>query len=144
MAALFQTVLMRFALFGLAASLVLLALRSRMARDTFARLLSIWRSLTAFGRVAVCTFLFIGFLVADKTNNVPPNLNQPQMQHGGAFLTGFTGLTGLPLPVTHSPFPIANPVQQTFAEKKAANWNIRGAWKDSLWLDFEDGWVLKS
>ena len=157
MAALFQTVLMHLALCGLGVSLLLLLLRSRVSRDTLARLLSIWRSLTAFGRVAACTFLFIGFLVADKTNNVPQNMNQPQMQHGGAFLTGFTGLTGLPLPVTHShpalsrlrrslrsgdTFPIANPVQQTFAEKKAENWNIRGAWKDSFWLDFENGWVF--
>ena len=93
MAALFQIVLMRLALCGLAASLVLLALRSRIARDTFVRLLSIWRSLTVFGRVAVCSFLLIGVLVGgDKTNNVPPNLNSPlpQMQHGGVFLTGFT------------------------------------------------------
>ena len=32
--------------------------------------------------------------------------------------------------------------QTTFAERKTANWNIRGAWQDSLWLDFEDGWVF--
>ena len=32
--------------------------------------------------------------------------------------------------------------QTTFAERKSANWNIRGAWKDSLWLDFEDNWVF--
>ena len=97
MTALFQTVLMRLALCGLAASLLLLVLRSRIARDTFARLLSIWRSLTAFGRVAVCSFLLIGVLVGgDKTNGVPPNMNSPlpQMQQGGIFLTGFTGLTG--------------------------------------------------
>ena len=152
----FQTVLMRLALCGLAASLVLLALRSRIARDTFARLLSIWRSLTAFGRVAVCSFLLIGVLVGgDKTNNVPPNMNSPlpQMQQGGVFLTGFTGLTGLSgatglagsLPHTPSslnPVNLVNPVQDSFAAKKAANWNVRGAWKDSFWLDFEDGWVF--
>ena len=94
MMALFQTVLMRLALCGLAASLALMLLRSRIARDTFARLLSIWRSLTAFGRVAVCSFLLIGILIGgDKTNNVPPNLNSPlpQMQQGGVFLTGYTG-----------------------------------------------------
>ena len=76
MMALFQTVLMRLALCGLATSLFVLVLRSRMARDTFARLLSIWRSLTAFGRVAICSFLLIGVLVGgDKTNsvnNLPP------------------------------------------------------------------------
>ena len=156
MAAIFQTVLMRLALCGLAASLVLLALRSRLARDTFVRLLSIWRSLTAFGRVAVCSFLLIGVLVGgDKTNNVPPNMNSPlpQMQQWGVFLTGFTGLTGLSgatelaglLPHTPSslnPVNLVNPVQNSFAAKKAANWNVRGAWKDSFWLPFEDGWVF--
>ena len=157
MAALFQTVLMRLALCGLAASLVLLALRSRIARDTFARLLSVWRSLTAFGRVAVCSFLLIGILIGgDKTNNVPPNMNSPlpQMQHGGVFLTGFTGLTGLSGALLHTPSSLnpvnlVNPVQTTpaqnsFAERKAMNWNVRGAWKDSFWLPFEGGWVFTS
>ena len=150
MAALFQNVLMRLALCGLAASLVLLALQSRIARDTFARMLSIWRSLTAFGRFAVCSFLLIGILIGgDKTNNVPPNMNSPlpQMQHGGVFLTGFTGLTGLSGALLHTPSSLnpvnpVNPVQNSFAERKVANWNIRGAWKDSFWLPFDDGWVF--
>ena len=91
MTALFQTVLMRLALCGLAASLLLLVLRSRIARDTFARLLSIWRSLTAFGRVAVCSFLLIGVLVGgDKTNSVsnlpPQQMMPPIVQQGPGFL----------------------------------------------------------
>ena len=94
MAALFQTALMRLALCGLAVSLALLTLRSRMARDTFARLLSIWRSLTAFGRVAICSFLLVGVLVGgDKTNgvnNLPPQMMSPMAQQGHGFL-----LTGL-------------------------------------------------
>ncbi|MBQ2625949.1 MAG: hypothetical protein IJG18_12740, partial [Kiritimatiellae bacterium] len=150
MAAIFQTVLMRLALCGFAASLALLALQSRLARDTFARMLSIWRSLTVFGRVAVCSFLLIGILIGgDKTNSVPPNMNSPlpQMQHGGVFLTGFTGLTGLSGALLHTPSSLnpvnlVNPVQNGFAERKAANWNIRGAWKDSFWLPFDDGWVF--
>ncbi|MBQ3099009.1 MAG: hypothetical protein IJC66_12720, partial [Kiritimatiellae bacterium] len=148
MATLFQTVLMRLALCGLAASLALLLLRSRIARDTFARLLSVWRSLTAFGRVAVCSFLLIGILIGgDKTNNVPPNMNSPlpQMQQGGVFLTGLTGLTGFV--GAGNLVNLVNPVQTTpaqnsFAERKAMNWNVRGAWKDSFWLPFEDGWVF--
>ena len=37
----------------------------------------------------------VATLTAQKTNNVPPNMNQPQMQQGGgSFQTGFTGLTG--------------------------------------------------
>ena len=147
MTALFQTVLTRLALCGLAASLLLLVLRSRIARDTFARLMSIWRSLTAFGRFAVCSFLLIGMLIGgDKTNSVPPNMNSPlpQMQHGGIFLTGFTGLTGLPGVLPHAPSSpnLVNLVQSSFAERKTANWNIRGAWKDSFWLPFDDGWVF--
>ena len=135
---LFQSVVMRLALSGLAASFVVLALHSRMARDTFARLLTVWRSLTAFGRVAVCSFLLIGVLVGgDKTN--------------GVFRTGFTGLTGfvgvgnlvnLVNPVQNNIPVQTTPPQQRFAEKKAANWNIRGAWKDSFWLPFDDGWVF--
>ena len=145
MTALFQTVLMRLALCGLAASLVVLALRSRIARDVFARLLSIWRSLTAFGRVAVCMFLFVGFLVADKTNNVPPNLNSPlpQMMQGGiSFQRGFTGLSVMGNLVNLVNPVQTTPVQNSFAQRKATNWNVRGAWKDSFWLDFEDGWVF--
>jgi len=142
MAALFQTVLMRLALCGLAASLLLLVLRSRIARDTFARLLSIWRSLTAFGRVAVCSFLLIGVLVGgDKTNSVnnlpPQQMMSPMAQQGSGFL-----LTGLL--VNGNLANVMNFVQPqtTFAERKTANWNIRGAWKDSFGLDFEDGWVF--
>ena len=146
MVALFQTVLMRLALCGLAASLVLLVLQSRIARDTFARLMSIWRSLTAFGRFAVCSFLLIGMLIGgDKTNSVPPNMNLPlpQMMQGGvSFQTGFTGLTGLS--GMGNLVNLVNPVQTTlvqnsFAQRKATNWSIRGAWKDSFWIDFEDG-----
>ena len=38
----------------------------------------------------------VATLTAQKTNNVPPNMNQPQMQSVGvSFQTGFTGLTGL-------------------------------------------------
>ena len=37
--------------------------------------------------------------------------------------------------------PPQSPVM-SFAEKKSASWNVRGAWKDSFWLDFEDGWLF--
>lgn len=38
----------------------------------------------------------------------------------------------------------AAPVQLTYAEKKAQNWNVRGAWRDSFWLKFMDGWRFPS
>ena len=129
----FHVVLMRLALCGLAASLLLLALRSRIARDTFARLLSIWRSLTAFGRVAVCSFLLIGVLVGgDKTNNVPPNLNSPlpQMQPGGgSFQTGFTGFTGLS--GIGNLVNLVNPVQTTI-EDVARGWRIESVTTNTM------------
>ena len=34
-------------------------------------------------------------LDAQKTNNVPPNMNQPQMMQGPSFQTGLTGLLGI-------------------------------------------------
>ena len=135
----FQTALMHLALCGLAASLAVLALRSRLTRDTFARLLSGWRSLTVLGRAAVCSFLLIGVLIgSDKTN--------------GVFMTGLTGLTGLSgvfprVPLSQNPVNPVNPVikhlaQYRFAARWASNWNVCGAWKDSFWLPFEDGWVF--
>ena len=61
----FQNVVMRLAMCGLGVSLAAMALRSRPVRDAFARMLAIWRGLTAFGRFAVCSFLLVGILVAD-------------------------------------------------------------------------------
>ena len=59
----------------------------------------------------------VATLTAQKTNNVPPNMNQPQMQQGGV------SQTGLPFPVPHSPFPIANPVQTTSGDI-ARGWRV--------------------
>ncbi len=133
----FQNVVMRLAMCGLGVSLAAMALRSRLVRAAVVRLLAIWRGLTAFGRFAVCSFLLVGILVGgDKTNNVPPNMNSPQM------MQGVISQTGLPFPVPHSPFPIANPVQNRFAQRKAENWNARGAWQDSFWLPFAEGWAF--
>ena len=67
----FQNGVMRLALWGLGVSLAAMALRSRPVRDTFARMLAIWRGLTVFGRLAVCSFLLVGILVGgDKINSV--------------------------------------------------------------------------
>ena len=68
------------------------------------------------------------FITAQKTNNVN-NLPPQQMMAGGwVSQTGFTGLTGLPFPIPHSPFPIANPVQttlvQTTVEDIARGWRV--------------------
>ncbi len=84
-----------------------------------------WRQLTAVGRAVVCAMLLIGVIYGGgKTNNVPPNMNQPlpQMQHGGgSFQTGFTGLTGLAGTGNH--VNLVNPVQTT-SEDIARGWRI--------------------
>ena len=94
--------------------------------------------------VVFVAFSVVATINAQKTNNAPSNMNQPQMRQGGVFLTGFTGLSEalLHTPSSLNPVNLVNPVQKGFAERKAASWNTRGAWKDSFWLAFEDGWSL--
>ena len=67
----------------------------------------------------------VATLTAQKTNNVPPNMNVPQMMQGGVSQTG---LTGLPFPVPHSPFPIANPVQNNIPVQ-ITNTDISHGWR---------------
>ena len=107
---LFYQIVMRLALCGLAASFAVLAFRSWPVRAAVARLAAIWRGLTAFGRFAVCAFLFVGVLEADKTNNVNNLPPQQQMMAGGLVSqTGFTGLTGFVGSLPHTPSSL-NPV----------------------------------
>ena len=47
----------------------------------------------------------VATLTAQKTNNVPPNMNQPQMQLGGGSLTGLLEIGNL--------MGLVNPVQAT-------------------------------
>ena len=147
----FQTVLLRLALCGLAASVVLLVLRSRLVRDAFARLMSAWRSLTAFGRVAVCSFLLIGILIGgDKTNSVPPNMNLPlpQMVGGGIIQGGAASCragdlrNGSFIWRGGTPHLLGTLPNSGFAEWKSSTWNVCGAWKDSFWLPFGEDWVF--
>ena len=147
----FQTVLLRLALCGLAASVALLVLRSRLVRDAFARLVSIWRSLTAFGRVAVCSFLLIGILIGgDKTNSVPPSMNSPlpQMVGGGIIQGGAASCRAGDLRNVSftwrggTPHLLGTLPNSGFAEWKSSTWNVCGAWEDSFWLPFDEDWVF--
>ena len=79
--------------------------------------------------------LIVGGTKTNGVNNLPPQ--QMMLQGGGSFLTGFTGLSGAGNLVN-----LVTPVQQTFAERMVWKWNVRGAFDDSLWLDFEDGFVF--
>lgn len=121
MAETIRILLVRTCLCSLAVLFAVMVFRSRIVRSIFAHLLFIWRSLTAFGRVIACSFLFVGILVGgDKPNGVPLNMN-------------------LPLPQVQQ---VGVPLQPTDAQKMISNWNARGAWDDSFRFDFEDGWVF--
>ncbi len=90
----------------------------------------------AFGLRALCRLprsLLLGFaaaatvatLTAQKTNNVPPNMNQPQMQQGGgSFQTGFTRLTGFA--GEGNRVNLVNPVQATSGDI-ARGWRVECA-----------------
>ena len=64
----------------------------------------------------------VATLTAQKTNNVPPNMNQPQMQQGGgSFQTGFTRLTGFV--GEGNLVNLVNPVQTTSGDI-ARGWRV--------------------
>ena len=68
----------------------------------------------------------VATLTAQKTNNVPPNMNSPlpqMMQGGGSFQTGFTGLTGFL--GEGNLVNLVNPVQTTNVDI-ARGWHIEG------------------
>ena len=138
----FQNVVMRLALCGLGVSLAAMALRSRPVRVAVARMLAIWRGLTAFGRLAVCSFLLVGILVGgDKTNSVGSLPTQQMVapverQGGDPRLTGLSANGNLA-----DEMHLVQP-QTTRTERRFANWNARGAWQDSFWLPFAEGWVF--
>jgi len=138
----FQNGVMRLAMCGLGVSLTAMALRSRPVRAAFARMLAIWRGLTAFGRFAVCSFLLVGILVGgDKTNSVgslpPQQMVTPVERRGSdSRLTGLSANGNLA-----DEMHLVQP-QTTRTERRFANWNARGAWRDSFWLPFADGWVF--
>ena len=115
---------MRLALCGLAVSLAIVVLRSRVALIVGERLLSLWRSMPPLSRAVACSVLIIAADASSKTNGLLRLPSLPQMLRIAANPPG----------VSRSPV--------RFAARKAANWNVRGAWKDSFWLPFEDGWVF--
>ena len=70
--------------------------------------------------VGFVTAAIVATLTAQKTNNVPPNMNQPQMQPvGGSFQTGLTGLTGLV--GIGNIATLVNPVQTTIDNSVTTN-----------------------
>ena len=108
----FQNIFLYVALVGLAFLLPILVAKSKTILLLQSRLLNYWRSLTPFGRIAALSFLTIGILYGGSKTNSPPRLTMRSSSN----------------------------IKMSYAERKAQNWNIRGAWKDSFWLKFADGW----
>ena len=105
------------------------------------------------GRLSLYAKILLGFCIVNSiivcgtktngVNNLPPQ--QIMSPGGGPFQTGFTGLTGFS--GKSNLVNSVNPVQtvslrNAFAERMARNWNIRGAFDDSFWLNFDDGFVF--
>ena len=76
-------------------------------------------------RLAFAVVAIVATLAAQKTNNVPPNMNQSQMmQGGGSFQPEFTRLTGFA--GEGNLVNLVNPVQTTIDEI-ARGWRSRVA-----------------
>ena len=74
-------------------------------------------------------FAVIATVEAQKpTNNVPQNLNAPLAPMGEVH--PLQGLARLIWPEAFAPRILSQPLQMADAEKMAANWNRRGAWRD--------------
>ena len=107
-----QNIFLYVALAGLAFLLPILVAKSKTVLLLQPRLLNYWRSLSPFGRIVALSFLTIGILYGGSKTNSPPRLTMRSSSN----------------------------IKMSYAERKAQNWNIRGAWKDSFWLKFADGW----
>ena len=128
----FREAILRFALPGFVAAVV-----AFLVGGAFLRLWAQCRALNACHWALAASILFVAFTVGgtktNGVNNLPPQqmtLPQPILQP----------LDLLPRP--GAPVLLANPGQGSFAQNIAADWNICGAWKDSFWLPFADGWVF--
>ena len=112
MAEAFQNALLKACLLALALLVPVLFVSSRRLRYPSAALLAAFSRLPLSAKAVAAVMFLVCMAIGGSKTNSPPRI--------------------LSLAAPH-------PSQ---AEWKAANWNLRGAWKDSFWLDFEDGWVF--
>ena len=96
-------------------------------------------SLATTSLLAACLLkaFVVGGTKTNGVNNLPPQPLPPQLQpiHGGV---------SVPLiPATGFPLPALNPAPQVSQRELAVrSWNICGAWDDSFWCDFGEGFVF--
>ncbi len=120
----FQSVFLGVALVGLALALVVLVARSRTLRIVQARQQALWSTLTPCGRAISVSVLTVCILYGGGKQGVEKCLNVQVSECLNVRMLECLNEGKVLL----------------YAQKKAQNWNIRGAWKDSFWLNFADGW----
>ncbi len=132
MQAAFQEIVLQLALSGLVIALVAMPVCA-----SFRRLRTQCRTLNVWNCALAAVFLFIAVRVGgtktNGVNNLPPQhltLPRPTLRMLNT------------LPPAGGTVNLADPVQAGRAAAYAADWNVCGAWKDSFWLPFADGWVF--
>ena len=132
MQAVFQEIVLQFALSGLVAALVAIPVCA-----AFRRLRTQCRALNALNWTLAAPFLLVALTVGGTKTNGVNNLPQQQLMMPRPTLQTLNTL-----PPAGGAVNLADPVQASRAAAFAADWNVCGAWKDSFWLPFADGWVF--
>ena len=132
MQAVFHEIVLQFALSGLVAALVAIPVCA-----AFRRLRTQCRALNALTWTLAAPFLLVALTVGGTKTNGVNNLQQQLMMMPRPTLQTLNAL-----PPTGGAVNLADPVQASRAAAFAADWNVCGAWKDSFWLPFADGWVF--
>ena len=132
MQAAFQEIVLQLALSGLVVALVAMPVCAAFRRlRTQCRTLNVWNCALA------AVFLFIAVRVGGTKTNGVNNLPPQQLMMPRPTLQTLNAL-----PPAGGAVNLADPVQASRAAAFAADWNVCGAWKDSFWLPFADGWVF--
>ena len=132
MQAVFHEIVLQFALSGLVAALVAIPVCA-----AFRRLRTQCRALNALTWTLAAPFLLVALTVGGTKTNGVNNLPQQQLMMPRPTLQTLNTL-----PPAGGAVNLADPVQASRAAAFAADWNVCGAWKDSFWLPFADGWVF--
>ena len=132
MQAVFHEIVLQFALSGLVAALVAIPVCA-----AFRRLRTQCRALNALNWTLAAPFLLVALTVGGTKTNGVNNLPQQQLMMPRPTLQTLNAL-----PPAGGAVNLADPVQASRAAAFAADWNVCGAWKDSFWLPFADGWVF--
>ena len=135
----FQTLLLRFSLCALAATLALLVIHSKTFRDACAKLLALWRGMTALGRTVAVLVVSVFVVYASTKTNTPPlrvvrPLSLPRLES--------PTVTAADIDRGYRQVSVATNEDASFAMPSNAtiigNWHKRGTFGEWMRLDFGD------